>query len=252
MQGLEKKQDALGTVFQAAFRGRHEAILIDRDDGYIDFDYSPAYYFAPFRKWPARQRQAIRLARGRVLDIGCGAGRVALYLQDKGLRVTAIDNSPLAVNVCRRRGIKDARVLPIEQISPHLGLFDTIIMYGNNFGLVGSFNKARRLLRRMHRMTAPDARILAETNDPYATSNPDHLTYHRRNRRRGRMPGQLRFRVRYRSLATPWMDYLMVSLAEMRKIIAGTGWRLKRCFRSGGSVYVVALEKEQLGRGSGV
>ena len=36
----------------------------------------------------------MRMVRGRVLDIGCGAGRFALYLQGKGLDVTGIDLAP--------------------------------------------------------------------------------------------------------------------------------------------------------------
>jgi hypothetical protein len=122
-------------------------------------------------------------------------------------------------------------------------MFDTIVMMGNNFGLFGSPEGARRLLGRFHRMTAPDARIIAETNDPYRTDDPDHLAYHALNRQRGRMSGQLRIRVRYRSLKTPWFDYLFVSQPELREILAGTGWEIRETFESGGSTYVAALGK---------
>ena len=37
------------------------------------------------QNWHLTEKKAIKYARGRVLDIGCGAGRHALYLQDKGL-----------------------------------------------------------------------------------------------------------------------------------------------------------------------
>ena len=92
-------------------------------------------------------------------------------------------------------------------------------------------------------MTGPDPRILAESRDPHQTDDPDHLAYHRRNRRRGRMAGQLRMRIRYRNIATPFFDYLLVSQEEMRGIVAGTGWRIARVFESPGSVYVAVLAK---------
>ena len=58
------------------------------------------------------------------------------------------------------------------------------------------------------------------------------------------MAGQIRFRVRYRQLCTPYMDYLMVSRDEMRQIVAGTGWRIVRFFDSRSSVYIAVLEKK--------
>jgi len=59
------------------------------------------------------------------------------------------------------------------------------------------------------------------------------------------MAGQIRFRIRYRDLCTPYMDYLFVSKDEMRKIVTGTGWRITRFLDSDGPVYVAVLEKEQ-------
>ena len=64
--------------------------------------------------------------------------------------IVGIDHSPLAIRVCRERGVRNASVLPITQVSANkLGMFDTIVMTGNNFGLVGSRKRARWLLRRL-------------------------------------------------------------------------------------------------------
>ena len=105
----------------------------------------------------------MRLARGRVLDVGCGAGRVALYLQERGHEVVGIDLSPLTVDVARRRGVKNARELAVTQVSRKIGRFDTIVMFGNNFGLMGGKRRAPWLLRRFRSITNEDARILAES-----------------------------------------------------------------------------------------
>ena len=76
----------------------------ERDDGLITPTGGPGVYFREYEDWPAIEKQAIELARGRVLDIGCGAGRVGGHLQGKGLDVVGVDNSPLAVRTCRERG----------------------------------------------------------------------------------------------------------------------------------------------------
>ena len=240
---LSKKQDAYGQEILAILEGREAPEIIERDDGYVDA-YGGFYLLAPFAKWDANERQAMRLARGRVLDVGAGGGRVSLHLQSKGLDVVAIDISPLAVEVCKRRGVRNARVMDFAKIDGRLGTFDTVVMYGNNFGLFGSPARAKRLLRRLHAMTSPNARILGETLDPYQTTNPDHLAYHRRNRKRGRIAGQVRIRARSRSLKTPWFDYLFVSRKEMREIVRGTGWHVARTTPARGPQYIAILEKD--------
>ena len=90
-----------------------------------------------------------------------------------------------------------------------------------NFGLFGSLERARWLLRRFHRMTSGRGRIIAETAAPFGTyvaGDPLDLAYEERNKALGRMRGQIRQRIRYRDLKGPWSDYLYVSRDEMREI----------------------------------
>jgi len=196
-------------------------------------------YFAQVRRWGAVERQGLRFVRGRVLDVGVGAGRVALELQTRGRDVVAIDVSPGAVRVAGDRGVRDVRLLALEEVDASLGHFDTVVMYGNNFGLFGSPAKARRLLRRLRPFVD---RIVAASNDPYGTDDPAHVAYQERNLARGRMAGQLRLRVRYRDLVGQWFEYLIVSPEEMSEIVQGTGWHIRRFVRDDGAYYVAVLE----------
>jgi SAM-dependent methyltransferase len=239
--------DGYGRLLADAFAGSENAIeIVERDDGFIDASrFGPQSYLAPYRRWPSHQRRAMRFVRGRVLDVGCGAGRVALHLQERGHEVVAIDVSPGAVEVARRRGVRDARLRSIADVDESLGVFDTIVMYGNNFGLFGSRASAKRLLRRFHRLTTEPGRIVAESRDPYLTTTQVHLDYHEWNRSRGRMSGQVRIRVRYREHATPWFDYLMVSRGEMDELAAGTGWAVVRTVDGEDGLYFAVLEKSR-------
>lgn len=246
MKMLTDFQDAFGHALRDALDGlddgnAHE--IIERYDGYIAMS-SPA---SVYLKEPAGSyHEALDRASGRVLDIGCGAGRAALYLQNKGLDVVAIDISPLAVEVARERGVANASVLSIRDISEdELGQFDSIVMMGNNFGLFGTHGRAGRLLRRFARMTSEHAVLITESRDPYRTTDDFHRAYHEQNRLRGRMAGQLRIRSRYKSYRTPWFDYLFVSESEMAEIVAGTGWKIREVIGSGNVVYSVVLEKHR-------
>ena len=221
----------------------------ERDDGHIQVYDHPRWYFTPYEEWDPHLQKSMKYIRGSTLDIGCGAGRVTLHIQQNGVNVVGIDHSPLAIRICRERGIKDARLLPITQVSANrLGMFDSIVMMGNNFGLFGSRKRARSLLRRFYRMTTVHGRILAETTDPYAADDPVHLAYLARNRARGRMGGQFRHRERYRKLKGPWFDWLFVSRDEMREIVAGTGWVVRKFIEPEGDQYVGVIEKDLLGR----
>jgi SAM-dependent methyltransferase len=238
-------RDAYGHQIYDYHMGIKSIEIIERDDGLVDYtDSLPGAYFSDYPDWPEYEREGMKYVEGRVLDIGCGAGRHCLYLQEQGHEVVGIDLSPLAVEVCRERGVRDARLLNITQIDSRLGTFDTILMMGNNFGLVGNIRRARWLLRKFKAITTPDARILGTSRDPYKTTTEHHLDYHRLNRGRGRMAGQARLRVRYKKFSSKWFDYLLVSQDEMMRISEGTGWHVECFIDSTESTYIGIIERD--------
>lgn len=226
---MDTDKDAYGQQLLAQLESENPtAEIIERDDNYLDFGSDAGLYFTAYEQWTPLERQALALARGRILDVGCGAGRHSLWLQEQGFDVTGIDNSPGAIEVCRRRGLKKALVSSIhdvERFAP--ASFDTILMFGNNFGLFGDAENARSILTKFALITTPDAQIIAGTRNPYRTDDPNHLAYHELNRKRGRMPGQIKMRVRYGKTVGDWFDYLFVAPEEMHAIIAPTEWHIK-------------------------
>lgn len=239
---MNKDQDAFGELLLSCHLGNDTHEIVERDDGYIEVGDGNRY-FNPTEDWPARLTKAMRHAKGRVLDVGCGAGTHSVYCQEQGCGVLAIDISPAAIEVARRRGVRHGRVMSVSQVDASLGTFDTMLMLGGNFGTLENITRARRLLRRFHKMTAPDARIIAESRDPYQTSEVAHKKYHRRNKQRGRLAGQVRIRIRFKDLKTPWFDYLFVSMAEMEQILEDTGWYVEEFLESEGAAYIGLLAK---------
>jgi SAM-dependent methyltransferase len=240
---MDDKQDAFGHELLDHLNGKGSWEIIERDDGYFNTSPGAELYFSEYEDWSAAEQQAMTHVRGRVLDIGCGAGRHALYLQGQGFDVHGIDNSPGALEVCRRRGFTSTSLTPLTQVSRKLGMFDTLLMMGNNFGLVGTPQRAKWFLRRLKRMTSPEARIVAVTRDVRYTDDPEHLAYHARNRAQGKLAGQVRIRVRYKRYVTPWIDLLMVSKDELGQIANGTGWEVGETIDDERGLYVAVLEK---------
>jgi hypothetical protein len=220
--------------------GKRAVEIVERDDGCV-FTGDARYYLAPFRTWWPQERRAMRFVRGRVLDLGCGAARVSLELQRRGLEVVGVDVSPLAVEVARKRGAADARLGTLATALQGGELFDTILLLGNNLGLLSGERQGRQLLRTLAQLATERGRILAGSYDPYDATSELTRRYHARNRRRGKLGGVERLRVRYRQYATPWYDVLFASRDELTELAAGTGWRIAR-FIDNGPGYVAVLE----------
>ena len=241
--------DVHGHMFADYHNGQADIEVVEREDGLIDTSsdtdaLGPRDYFAEYADWAEHQKLAMAYATGRILDIGCAAGRYALYLQEQGHDVLGIDNSSLAIEICQHRGLKNAHVMPTARLSSETGIFDTILMMGRNFGFLGNSARARSLLSRFAAMTEDTAKIIVETLDPYQTVDPRHLSYHQFNEDHGRMGGQLRLRVSYRHYTSPWLDYLFVSKAEIEKILDGTPWQVERYIDLANTpTYVAILSK---------
>jgi SAM-dependent methyltransferase len=215
--------------------------VIERDDGLING--APAdHYLGEPAEWQPHDHRALKLCRGHVLDIGCGAGRTAVELQRRGIAVTGLDNSPGAIEIARRRGLRDTVVTTIDGYARATARYDTFLLLGNNLGLFEGAERAPVLLAALATLANPGARIVAQGTDPYGTSDPVHLSYHERNRERGRLGGQLRLRLRYRLLATDWFDYLVCSPAELESLLTGTRWRLKSIDRADHPYYLAVME----------
>jgi len=242
---LKDHQDALGHAMLDYLNGIMSYEIVERDDGYIQPEVGAKVYFRTYREWSIIERKASRYIKGRILDVGCGAGRHALYFQEKGHEVLGIDNSPLAIEVCRKRGLKNAEAMSINQISSRLGIFDTILMLGGNFGLFGSLEKAKLLLARFAKITSKTGRIIAISADPYQLEYLKQPNYIELNRERDRMSGQLRVRGRYKTYITPWFDFLLVSKDEMTHILDGTAWRIQKFIDSGSARYTAVIHKRK-------
>ena len=220
--------DAFGEVLRACHAaGARPGVvfqIVERDDGHIAAS-DASLYFAPIEDWPELERRACGEITGRILDVGCGAGRHASVLIAAGAEVVGLDSSLGAVAVAQARGV-DARLGSASAIPAGIDTMDTILLFGTGIGLLGNTHQAPVVLAELARVAAPGARLLGSGYDPYLTTNPIHLAYHEHNRRHGRMPGRLRLRVRHERLASEWFDYLLPSPAELTDLLRESPWRL--------------------------
>lgn len=246
--------DAMGQALYDCFRGEKDHYIIERDDGYMNSSHLTPY-FAEFGEWSDIEKRMPEFVHGHVLDVGCGAGRHTLHLQNMGFRVTAIDNSPMAIEVATTRGVKEAHCISVDDvaINPNFTFgedasFDSIVMMGHNIGLLHGAEEGKNLLKAFHKISTSGARIIGSTREPGLTKDRDHISYQQWNLERGRMRGQVRFRIRHRKLVGEWLDYLFLSPNELEELADSTGWKLENVIRGngefGGESYLAVLLKQ--------
>ena len=123
-----------------------------------------AYLFRSYNEMPKLEKKALQLSKGRVLDVGCGAGSHSLYLQnDKNLEVTSIDISENAIKACQLRGLKNAKVQNILDLENEK--FDTILLLMNGTGIFGTLAETSNYLQKLKSLLAPNGQILIDSSD---------------------------------------------------------------------------------------
>lgn len=120
------------------------------------------YLFRSYAEMPKLEQKALSLCQGKVLDVGCGAGSHSLYLQQQGFDVKAIDISIGAVEVSKRRGVKQVENLSILEETES---FDTILLLMNGTGIFQKMELVEQYLKHLKQLLTPNGQILIDSSD---------------------------------------------------------------------------------------
>lgn len=219
-------------------RGQAPPLITETD--LTEADELPVeYLFRGFAQMPEIEQEALRLCRGKVLDAGCGAGCHSLYLQnEKKLQVTAIDVSPLAVDVCKAQGLKDARVQNLLNFTGET--FDTVLLLMNGPGMCGRLNKLSSFLSHIKSLLNPGGQILTDSSDLiYLFENdkdggvwiPGDRSYY----------GEVRFTVSYQDQTDKPFNWLYVDFENLSKAAAKAGLQCNKVMEGGHFDYLARL-----------
>jgi len=127
-------------------------------------EMSVAYLFRAFADMPAMEQKALSLAKGKILDVGCGAGSHSLYLQnEKQLDVISIDISENAIEACKLRGLKNARVQDVMLLENEK--LDTILLLMNGAGMCGKLKNINAFLQKLKSLLTDNGQILLDSSD---------------------------------------------------------------------------------------
>lgn len=200
-----------------------------------------AWFFRSVAEMPDLERLALGSCRGRVLDVGAGAGSHALALQDRGLVVTAVEILPELVELLRRRGVVDAR--PGSLHEPPSGRWDTVLLLMNGWGLAETLSGLERFLSKAHRLVGPGGRIIADSTDLrlLATGQGAEEGEEDPIREDGRYVGEIQFQLEFDGSRGDPFSYLYVDPDTLARVAGRTGWRVRIAGRGPNGAFLSLL-----------
>lgn len=127
-------------------------------------EMSVEYLFRSYNEMPKLEQKALQLAKGKTLDVGCGAGSHSLSLQnDRNLEILSIDISEKAIETCKLRGVKNVKVQNILDLEGEK--FDTIILLMNGVGIFGKLQNCNKYLSKLKSLLNLEGQILLDSSD---------------------------------------------------------------------------------------
>jgi len=224
-----------GAALLDCYRGQTNALLTVYQDG--ERDDVPAAFWLRTTLDPLEQL-GLDLCRGRVLDLGAGAGVHALELQRRGFEVTAIDIAAECVEIMRERGVRNAHALDMFELDH--GEFDTIIALCNGLDKVGRLQDLPRFFDRARRLLAPGGQLIADSFDLWVGASEERQAQLTRKQASGRFYGELDLRFEYKGESGAAFSALHVDYPKLAEIAERAGWTCERVQQVGGHYLVRA------------
>ena len=156
-------KDILGTALLDYYHGNYTEDIITETNISEEDVLALPYLFRSYSEMPLIEQKALEFSKGRILDVGCGSGSHSLYLEEKGLDVTAIDTSKGAIQVCNLRGVSEVRHIDLLQLKNEK--FDTILLLMNGSGIFQKLEFVDIYLQHLRSLLTPTGQLLIDSSD---------------------------------------------------------------------------------------
>ncbi|MEO0894955.1 MAG: class I SAM-dependent methyltransferase [Bacteroidota bacterium] len=159
----DSQRDPLGAGLKTYMEGERQGILYVTSDVAVD-DFIPVrYLFRGPEEMPDWEIMALHECKGKVLDIGAGAGSHSLVLIDQDIECHSMDISLGAYQVMQERGLPypiHGNIFDYQEQT-----FDTLLLMMNGIGLVGDLMGLNQFLQHAKTLLAPGGQILLDSSD---------------------------------------------------------------------------------------
>lgn len=196
-----------------------------------------AYFFRQYREMPELEQIALDYSHGYVLDVGACAGSHSLYLQDRNIKVTALDISPLCCKIMEVRGLK--RVVN-EDIFVHKGKYDTILMLMNGIGIAGTLQGLKNLLLHAKTLLNSGGCLIFDSSDiDYMFTEEDGSKWINLN---SEYYGEVIYQFEYKKRSGDKFNWLFIDKMTVKQVAGDSGYKFNLLAEGKHFDYLASLE----------
>ncbi len=207
------QDDIFGEAITAFFKTKKEQVITVSNEDFDDDEIAVSYLFRDYKQMPPIEQKALQLSKGKVLDVGCGAGSHSLYLQNtKKIDVTAIDTSTGAINICNLRGITNTNC---EDFYKHKGTYDTLLFLMNGSGIIGKLEQFNAFFTKVKELLAPNGQVFIDSSDLiflFENENGEHWI----DATKGYY-GELKYQISFNHKSSEIFDWLYVDFNTLKR-----------------------------------
>lgn len=216
-------------------RGNSGHLIGLQINGSPDEPMDPAIFFRTFNKMKKYEKLALGNCKGRILDVGAGAGCHSLVLAKRHFEVSAVESCESAATVAKERGVKDVRRVPIIEVKDEK--FDTILLLMNGFGLGGTVEGTKRMLRHLKSLLSPGGQIIGDSTDILYhlvdAGNPDPGDKH--------YYGEVEFQLTYKGKSSKPFDWVYFDPVTLENLVKSIGFEFEILYHSRDGQFLVRL-----------
>ncbi len=225
-------KDLVGEALSSYFFYKKDYPLIINNKYGRTEEMAMEVFFRQINDLPDIEEYALQMSHGTVLDIGAGAGSHSLMLQEKGMKVTALETSAKACDVMKARGIKN--IVNDDIFNFRKGNYDTLILLMNGIGLAGTLSGFRKLLGVLRKLLKPNGLIIFDSSDI-------SYLYQDMPKPKNKYFGELEYQFQYLDQKGEWFNWLYLDSTTLQKIALQEGWRSQIVYQDDLDHYLARL-----------
>lgn len=233
------EKDAIGAAMLAYLNEntRDElSVMSDiSEDDIIPLDY----LFRDEKRCPDLERKALDLCKGKVLDVGAGSGVHSIILQSRGLETYPVEVSPGAVEVMKKRGVKNVRLTDFKDLENEQ--YDTILLLMNGIGLAGTLDQVPEFLNHCDALLADGGQVLLDSSDiKYMFEEEDGSYWMDLNKA---YYGEVTYQMKFRNIESDSFSWLYLDFEQLNQIAEDLGWTCELLKKGDHHDFLVRLSK---------
>lgn len=234
---IRKENDPMGQAIYNYHHLNDATPVIVNTSITVDEELPVSYLFRNYKEMPLLEKKAMDLVKGRVLDVGAGAGAHSVYLFEKGHQVFSIDVSELSCEVMKSRGLVNVDTKDIWNLEPQK--FDTVLFMMNGIGLVKTLEGLNVFFEHLKKYVTPDGQVLLDSSDLKYMFTDDNGAYWLDLN--SNYYGELDYNLKYKHLVAAPFSWLFVDFERLKLAAENSNWFVELIYKDDHFHYLVKL-----------